>query len=216
MILNHFQVCSYNEATSEIDEELSKLASDFLKAPIEQCFSEPFPMLLPLQMQSSDSTTLSSSDLSCDGLCFANSTLTSIAEPICNTEDSSEVPESCDEPKSSSSHKQILSRKGKFTSEEDVLIKELVAKHGRDWSLIAKQLPGKNRKKIKERFDNFLSKKINRMPFSEAEDQKILDLVNQMGAKFYKIAENIEGRTAVMIKNRYYAKLKHKSALSVN
>lgn len=106
--------------------------------------------------------------------------------------------------------KEITLRKGKFTEEEDELLKVLVGKHGRNWALISKQIPAKDRKQLRERYENFLSKKLKRTPFSEEEDNKILDLVDKIGRKFYKVAGELEGRTAIMIKNRYYTKLQRK------
>lgn len=102
----------------------------------------------------------------------------------------------------------ILSRQRKFTMEEDKILKEMVDTHGRNWSLISRLMHNKDRKQVKDRYDNFLCKKIKRTPFTPEEDKKIIDLIKVMGNKFSKIAEEIEGRAPIMIKNRYYTNLK--------
>ena len=99
-------------------------------------------------------------------------------------------------------------RGSKFTKEEDEKLRQSVAIYGRNWALIANLLPGKNRKQVRERYENFLKKRISRSPFTPEEDALILQLIERMGRKFYAIAEQMEGRTAIMIKNRYYNKLK--------
>ncbi|CAK57897.1 unnamed protein product (macronuclear) [Paramecium tetraurelia] len=51
-------------------------------------------------------------------------------------------------------------------------------------------------------------RRINDMRFSDLEDQRILELVIQLGPNFNKIVKYFPGKTMNMIKNRYYKKLR--------
>lgn len=105
-------------------------------------------------------------------------------------------------------------RKRKFTPEEDELLLNLIKQHGESkWSVIAEQMPGKNRKQVREHYINFLSKRVNEKSFTPSEDIQILQLIEANGRLWNKIAEQMPGRTALAIKNRYYSKLLKKSKL---
>ncbi len=98
----------------------------------------------------------------------------------------------------------------KFTPEEDEKLKELVKQFGEGaWRRIAESLPGRNRKQVRERYVNFLRKERSPHEFSPAEDTLILNYVQQHGRKWNLISEQLPGRTAIMIKNRYYARLRY-------
>jgi len=100
-------------------------------------------------------------------------------------------------------------RNRKFTKEEDDLLKNLVKTYGEGcWSQIAEKMPGRNRKQIRERYINFLKKDRTDSEFTTEEDTLILSYVQKNGRKWSAIAELLPGRTPIMIKNRYYAKLK--------
>lgn len=97
----------------------------------------------------------------------------------------------------------------KFTHEEDEKLKELVKTYGEGaWSCIAEKMEGRNRKQVRERYINFLKKERVVSEFTSKEDAIILQHVHKKGRKWSEIAELLVGRTPIMIKNRYYAKLR--------
>ena len=49
--------------------------------------------------------------------------------------------------------------KGTWTSDEDSTILKYLKKFGRNWSLIAKKLEGRNGKQVRERYINYLEKR---------------------------------------------------------
>jgi len=100
--------------------------------------------------------------------------------------------------------------KGNWGKEEDQLVLDLVAKFGKNWSLISKYIPSRTGKQIRDRYLNTLDSNINRERFSQEEDKKILELYLQYGTKWSHIAKFFEKRTGDMIKNRFYSTLRKK------
>lgn len=65
---------------------------------------------------------------------------------------------------------------GTQTKEEDDLVVELVMKHGpKNWSFIAKHLPGRIGKQCRERWHNHLNPDIRKERWTEQEDQAIIE-----------------------------------------
>jgi hypothetical protein len=96
----------------------------------------------------------------------------------------------------------------KFTKEEDEKLKALVKTHGEGaWSRIANEMEDRNRKQVRERYVNFLKKERVVAEFTQEEDNIIVQHVIEQGRKWCAIAEILSGKTPIMIKNRYYAKL---------
>jgi len=100
----------------------------------------------------------------------------------------------------------------KFTKDEDERLRELVKKYGEGcWTKIAENMPGRNRKQVRERYVNFVKKERSLHEFTQEEDALILSFVATKGRKWIVISDMLPGRTPIMIKNRYYAKLRHLS-----
>lgn len=100
-------------------------------------------------------------------------------------------------------------RNRKFTRDEDDKLKSLVKVYGEGaWSRIAEEMEGRNRKQVRERYVNFLKKERITTEFTPEEDAIILQFVQSHGRKWSTIAEQLTGKTPIMIKNRYYAKLR--------
>jgi len=96
----------------------------------------------------------------------------------------------------------------RFSAKEDEKLKKLVEKLGESsWSKIAKEMPGLNRKQIRDRYVNYLKKERTIKEFTAEEDQTILRLVREKGRLWSKIAGELVGRTPIMVKNRFYATL---------
>jgi len=117
-----------------------------------------------------------------------------------------------DETTSESSSKKST-KKGKrssWSSAEDNKLMELMETYGKKWSKIAALMEGRTGKQVRDRYVNVLMPDINRTGWEESEDQLILSTYQQIGPKWSKIAENLQGRTEGQVKNRFYSFLKKK------
>ncbi|EAX95430.1 Myb-like DNA-binding domain containing protein [Trichomonas vaginalis G3] len=87
---------------------------------------------------------------------------------------------------------------------EDAALQSLVKKYGdADWSAIANALRTKNSRQCHDRWFYYLSPKLNRNPFTEEEDNKLIQLEKKYGQHWVKIAKHFSGRTDTQIKNRW-------------
>lgn len=96
----------------------------------------------------------------------------------------------------------------RFSPEEDEKLKLLVKRLGESsWSSIAKEMPGLNRKQIRDRYVNYLKKERIVTEFTPEEDATVLRLVRERGKRWSWIADELVGRTPIMVKNRFYSTL---------
>ncbi|EAX95431.1 Myb-like DNA-binding domain containing protein [Trichomonas vaginalis G3] len=94
--------------------------------------------------------------------------------------------------------------KNKFTINEDAKLQMLVKKYGEsDWSTISQILRSKNARQCHDRWFYYLSPKLNRGPFTEDEDQKLIKLEKKYGQHWVRISKHFSGRTDTQIKNRW-------------
>jgi len=97
-----------------------------------------------------------------------------------------------------------------FTREEDELIKETVMKSDKkpfsDWEGLAQQMPGRKWKRVRSRWFNNLNPEIDRSPFNEDDDRRLLEAFEVLGSKWSEISvEYFKGtRSEYQLKNRYY------------
>jgi hypothetical protein len=96
-------------------------------------------------------------------------------------------------------------KKGKWTVQEDMLLMKFADKLNKKWSKIAKHIPNRTGKQIRDRYINTLDPAINKKHFSEEEDTKLSQLYQTVGPKWTKIAKNFPGRTGDSLKNRFYS-----------
>ena len=99
--------------------------------------------------------------------------------------------------------------KGSWTREEDETIIEFVKQYGtKNWTKLSTFLPGRIGKQCRERWRNHLDPDVNRNPWTEEEDNILIEMHDKIGNQWVKIAEYLPGRSDNSIKNRWNSTLK--------
>lgn len=94
--------------------------------------------------------------------------------------------------------------KHKFSIEEDQIIIDLVARHGeKSWRLISTKMANRTPRQCRERWRNYLSPVVQNLPWTDEEDAQLLDLTDNLGKQWAKIAKHFEKRTDTNVKNRW-------------
>lgn len=97
-------------------------------------------------------------------------------------------------------------RQSRWTKAEDKKLRELVATFGTSqWARIAKSLPGRDRKRCRERYVNHLDPALtNRSrPWLPTEDQELERLQLELGCRWAQIARQLPNRSSQGAKNRF-------------
>ena len=90
----------------------------------------------------------------------------------------------------------------KFTPAEDQLLSSLVPQFGlKSWAVIARLLPGRTPRQCRDRWNHYLSPKINISSWTPEEDQLLIQKVHELGNKWSKIAQFFPGRNGISIRN---------------
>ena len=109
----------------------------------------------------------------------------------------------------SGKHKQATVRR-LFTPEEDVRLMSLMQFPFIDWETIADQMPGRTARQCRERWVNYLSPTIRNDPWTDVEDQILLDKINDLGRCWSTIGHFFNGRSENDLKNRWYSHLRYR------
>ena len=92
----------------------------------------------------------------------------------------------------------------KFTPEEDQKLKDLVALLGEnDWGEVSNRLGTRSPRQCRERFRNYLAPNIKNEPWTEEEDQLLIEKHKEYGTKWSLIAAYFPNRSDVNIKNHW-------------
>mmetsp|Transcript_3218 Transcript_3218/g.12292 ORF Transcript_3218/g.12292 Transcript_3218/m.12292 type:complete len:562 (-) Transcript_3218:290-1975(-) len=101
------------------------------------------------------------------------------------------------------------SKKGGWTKEEDEILREAVKEfNGRSWKKIAERLPNRTNVQCLHRWQKVLNPELVKGPWTEEEDQKIIELVKKHGCENWSlIANNLDGRIGKQCRERYFNQL---------
>ena len=104
-----------------------------------------------------------------------------------------------------------VSKKMKWTAEEDEILVSRIEKYGTgNWSLIAQELAGRTGKQCRERWTNQLNPNLNRENWTPSEDRILLQQQQICGNSWSKIAMFLPGRSSNSVKNRWSWLVRHR------
>ena len=94
--------------------------------------------------------------------------------------------------------------------EDQALLKALSGNKQKDWSAIAKSIPGRSRKQCWHRFHYHLKDRFRAGDWTPEEDATILQQQAVIGNRWSLIASLLPGRSENSVKNRWHCSLRHR------
>ncbi|OHS97552.1 Myb-like DNA-binding domain containing protein [Tritrichomonas foetus] len=108
-------------------------------------------------------------------------------------------------------------RRRVFSTEEDKILADLVqSQQCTNWFEIAQKMPGRTARQCRDRWINYLSPTNSFAPWSQEEDELIIEKVNELGTSWSSISKFVEGRSDNTLKNRWYSGLKKNCFIDEN
>jgi hypothetical protein len=96
-----------------------------------------------------------------------------------------------------------------FTKDEDIKLLNLVSIYGlQDWDQVSKGLPGKTCRQCRERYRDKLRPNLLNGIWNHEEDALVIAKFNEIGPRWTKISEYLNGRSGNDVKNRWHTTLK--------